>query len=459
MCYALQKLGYSTTFVIPNRLTDGYGNQENLVVENINQYNTKLVITVDNGITSKNLVQTVKSMGVDIIITDHHLPDNSKIPETLIVDPKYGNDIFSDICGAFVALKLIYSLYKEVAPNQLSVLQQILPLAGIATVADMMPMLNENRNLVKLTLAYINNIKYQQSNPLYKILYALGGENFLKSQEEIATEELISFNIAPSINAVSRVDGSVIEITQKILNVLNQPLTYFPSYKKVNIKRQQLTIDLLNNFSLDAIKENSIVYIYENNFGSNIKGILGLLANKLAVKYNKITLIGTKRDEETIEFSGRSLPTYNLHEGIERIKNQHPEFQLEGGGHSQAMGIRLLKNKIDDFRDAFENDIKENSKPFESTIFKYEPEMENEIISTMEDLQPFGAGFKKLVFQFTGIFQSYDKFTKMATINGKEFRAFLSEADAKSKLNTEITFNFTVSFSSIYGPFYTIVKE
>lgn len=85
--------------------------------------------------------------------------------------------------------------------------------------------------------------------------------------------------------------------------------------------------------------------------------------------------------------------------------------------------------------------------------------MENEIISTMEDLQPFGVGFKKLVFQFTGIFQAYNKFTKMATIGGKDFRVYLSEADAKSKLNTEITFNFTISFSSIYGPFYTIVKE
>ena len=109
MLYILQSLGYKASFVIPNRLTDGYGNQEQIVVENINQFQTKLIITVDNGITSKHLVEKVNSMGVGVLITDHHLPDESSIPETLIVDPKYNGDSPSDICGAFVALKLMYA--------------------------------------------------------------------------------------------------------------------------------------------------------------------------------------------------------------------------------------------------------------------------------------------------------------------------------------------------------------
>lgn len=459
MCHALQKLGYSTTFVIPNRLTDGYGNQENLVVENTNHYNTRLVITVDNGITSKNLVEKVKSMGVDIIITDHHLPDDSKIPETLIIDPKYNQDNFSDICGAVVAFKLMYALYKEIAPSQLYIIRNLLPFAGMATIADMMPVLYENRDLIKLTLSYINNIKNQQSHPLYKILYGLGGENFFRSQTEIATEELISFNIAPAINAVSRINGSVNELTQKILNTLEKPWVYFPTFKSTNFNRQKLTTEVLKDFNEECLNKHSVICTFSNEYENDIKGILGLIANKLSTKYNKVALVGTEKDSKTTEFSGRSTPIYNLHEGIERIKAQHPEFEIGGGGHAAAMGVRILTEKIEEFKTILEDDIETHSEVYDSTVFLYESEMENEIKSTMQELQPYGSGFKKLKFTYTGIFKSYDKITKMANIGDYNFRMYITEADANAKLNSEMTINFTVSFSDINGPFFSIIKE
>ena len=114
---------------------------------------------------------------------------------------------------------------------------------------------------------------------------------------------------------------------------------------------------------------------------------------------------------------------------------------------------------VNDFKTALENDISENSVPYEKAIFEYEDKIMPEVISTMEELQPFGTDFKKLVFTFRGIFESYDKITKIAIISGKEFRMFISEANANLLLNTEIKVNFVISFSSTYGPIYSIVKE
>ena len=166
---------------------------------------------------SKELVEVAKRYGTEVIVTDHHLPDEVNAPNTLIIDPKYNNDEFSDICGAYVALKLCRELYKEIDPQRMFIIDTLVPFAGIATITDMMPMLKENRQLVKMTLDIINNIKYDTKSSLYKILYSLGGQNFMKKRSMIATEELISFSIGPAINAVSRVTGDVSEVVKKIL--------------------------------------------------------------------------------------------------------------------------------------------------------------------------------------------------------------------------------------------------
>ena len=111
--------------------------------------------------------------------------------------------------------------------------------------------------------------------------------------------------------------------------------------------------------------------------------------------------------------------------------------------------LLLFYLQLETFKTALENDIKENSVPYEKTIVEYEDKIMPEVISTMEELQPFGTDFKKLVFTFRGIFESYDKITKIAIISGKEFRMFISEANANLLLNTEIKINFVISFSSV----------
>jgi len=464
MCYTLSRLGYDVHFSIPNRLIDGYGLSTSSIENDINQYNTKLIITVDNGITGAEAVDIAKKHGVNVIVTDHHLPDNNQIPvDTLIIDPKYNLDNFSDICGAYVALKLCYALIKELQPQDKMFIENLLPLAGIATIADMMPVLEENRQLIKLTLNTINNVKYQGNDPLYKIIYALGGSNFVKNPYSIATEELISFSIGPAINAVSRVSGDVTDLVNKILECLEKPWVYMPSFINMNITRRKMTDELLKEFSNNFDENNipnSIVYVYDNNeYEYNIRGIVGLIANKISNKYKIVSLVGSMKDDKVVELSGRSVPNFNLYDSIMRIKEQHPEFEINGGGHAQAMGVSLLYSYIEQFRTALEEDINQNAKIYDPVVFEYEPEMEDEIVDTLGDLQPYGQGFQKLTFKYSGIFLSYDNENKIAIISDYKFRMFIPQNQIDELIGTDIDVLFNISYADSNGPIFNVIKE
>lgn len=462
MCHALSKLGYNVHFFIPDRLKDGYGMQTESIKADINKYGTKLFITVDNGIASKKLVDIARENGADVIITDHHLPDGEKVPDTLIIDPKYNNDEFSDICGAYVALKLCRALYEELSPTRLFVINTLIPFAGIATITDMMPMLQENRQLVKITLDIINNIKYENKDPLHKILYSLGAYNFMKNKNMIATEELISFSIGPAINAISRVNGNVNDVVKKILECLERPWVYMPSYVSTNYTRQNMTKEIFKDYKYDENYKNSSVFIFDpKNYQYSIKGVLGLIANKISNKYKIVSLVGSYGENDSVEFSGRSIPSYNLHEGIERIKKEHPELELSGGGHAQAMGIKFknINNNIEIFKNALEEDIISNSEAYNPVLFEFETEMSDEIINTMEELQPYGAGFQKLKFSYSGTFLKYDNENKIARIGNYDFKMFVSQEEIPELLGTELDVIFNISYAESTGPIFNIVKE
>lgn len=456
MVRTLRLHGYNTIFSIPNRLHDGYGDQDKYVEKLVKENNVGLFITVDSGISFKSLVKKIESLGAKAIITDHHLPDLDIPENVLIIDPKYNNDRFSDICGAFVALKLCWALSQYTStPFDMN----LASLAGIATVTDMMPMLDENRYLLKLTLAEIDYEKHHNKySQLCKILFSLNGKRFLYDADTCATEDLLGFYIGPAINAVSRVTGDVTDLVNAIISCLENPKFYMPNFTDNNFTRQKMTNEMVDDATVDE-RENFVSAIYNaDNYSYEIKGVLGLISNKLLGKYNKVALVGAAKDENTTEFSGRSVVGYNLHEGIERIRSEHPEFEISGGGHASAMGIRVRTDKLEEFKTILNEDIAANSVAYDQTIFEFEPEMADEIISTMDALKPFGTGFKKIKFQYTGILESYEFDKKLAVIDGINFRIFMSTSDAESKIGKPITIKFQPSFEVLNVPF-AVIKE
>lgn len=449
MCHALAVLGYNIHYSIPNRLTDGYGKQN--ISEDIKYYNSKLAITVDNGVSARNFVEEAKSLGVKVIVTDHHLAEAGNEPDCLIIDPAYNNDPFPGVCGAVVALKLMYALYKEVAPNKLSVIEGLTPFAGVATIADMMPVIGENRIIIRTTLDELNRTKECNiRNPFQKAMFALGGYGFYNDPDAVATEELIGFTIGPVINAVSRVSGQVAEVVDALLETLQSSTFRIKSFTSYNITRKKMTDDLLENYKYDKTYKNSSVFVYdENNFYYSIKGIIGLIANKVSKTQNVVTLIGHKNDlSETIDFSGRSVPGYNLNEGIQRIKEAHPEFEITGGGHASALGIKIKNDPdvLEKFRKELDLDVEKYSEPFEDIIWEFESDYCDEIVETLFRYQPYGEAFQKLKFTYKGKFKSFDNDNKYAEIGDFLFKMYVSVYDISSYLNKEVEVDFTISF-------------
>lgn len=460
----LEALGFKVVFSIPDRLKDGYGLSIPLAKSKLQEFDIGMAITVDNGISCKDVVDFLSEQGIEVILTDHHIPESNKTPNNcLIIDPIYNRDGFTGLCGAAIALKLSFALVDTFMIENPAFLLDISPLAGIATIADSMPMLEENRYLVRLTLQAINQVKNTPEHPLYKMIMGLGGKYFLESDLSLATEDFIAFTIAPAINAISRIKGNVENLVENIIKIFNGKWKFFKQFSTTNLERQRATNEVMKKYKYDKMYKRSSVFIFdEKDFSFSINGILGLIANKVSASKNVVALIGVEKYPKYYSFSGRSLPGYSLHDGIERIKQSHPELDISGGGHSQAMGINLRINNdadLENFKKYLESDIEEYSEEIEVHIFEYEPELADEIITTLSEIQPFGKDFNKLRFQYTGVFKSFDAQTKLAEIGEYEFKMFISEADANELLGKEKTIIFSINFDDIVSPSFVVSKN
>ena len=446
MLYTLNTLGYKVMFGIPDRLQSGYG-MNSILIQNKIDAGAELFITVDNGITGREVVDYIHSKGKEVIVTDHHLPDPDSLPQdTLIIDPKYNNDQFSDICGAVVALKLCYQLAKS---NNVQIdFDMIGFLAGIATIADMMPLLSENREIVKMTLDKINENK-QKFSFIHTFVYKFGGwDDFYSRPELVATEDLISFSIAPSINAVSRVNGKVDELVSSVFELMKDINVEIPSFNAYNLTRKRETRDLLLLYKPDERFKHSTVFVYDNDkLDFNAKGIFGILANKINKRDNVVALIGATRTDgsDIIDLSGRSFPGYNLYEGFCRIRDRHPEWELSGGGHAAAMGMRIKNDPVilESFKNELEADVVENSEQIpEEVMFEYEPEMENEIVETLSRFRFFGNGCPSPTFTYVGQFLDYNFDTKDAVVGDYVFKRYLARSTQPDGSMERINFKF-----------------
>ena len=463
---ALSRLGYNVSYYIPDRLKEGYGMNISCL-ENPRVQEADVLITVDNGISCKDVIDSaINIYGKKVIVTDHHLPTQGLLPENcLVIDPHINGDVFPDICGAVVALKLTHALYKYFGVNY--PFNDLFPLAGIATIADMMPLINENRYIVKGTLDMIDMCKTDSVGLrfLRQVIRNVGGFNFIeKEPDSVASEGLLSFYIAPTINAVSRVQGNVNNFVGELLDSLNFG-TFIKSKVGLNIERKKITQSLLDtlNTALKTIESsgnsfNTLVYAYnKKEFNDDIKGVLGLIANKITDKLNKPALIGSYMPDENgyiseVDYSGRSIPGYDLHAGIERIKLKYPELNIRGGGHALAMGLKINCNgDLENHKllmTALEEDFINNATTIERTAYIFEADKASEIINGVYKFAPYGQGLKSITFVYTGKFYDFNEVTKDATIGDYVFKFFAAEEDLKL-IGKDVDVYFNICFENV----------
>lgn len=379
-----QSIGVNVDVFLPQRLLDGYGLSNDTIDKIINLYNPDLIITVDCGISCHDEVEYCKQKGIDIIITDHHdIPD--VIPETLVINAKLPNQMypFSSLCGAGVALKLVQALAGlEEALKYTSI-------ASIATVADIVPIVDENRAIVYYGL------KMQNEN-LPKGLKQLAKQVDIKLP---FTTSDISFKLSPKLNAPGRMgDASIsfkvfVEDDDKLLK------QYISQLIETNEERIYQTNKIYDE-CLEMLKGVNIsklgaIVLYGDNWEG---GVLGIICSKLVEKFNRPVCLLSLNDQE-YKGSVRSIQGINIYNILNSIKH----ILLRFGGHNQAGGLSLKKENIDEFKRLFNDEVLKN---YDESYFilnkKYDLNLpENisvEFMQQLERLEPFGLGNEKPIF-------------------------------------------------------------
>lgn len=339
----LQIFKAQVDFYLPDRISEGYGLNK-LAIDEIKNAGFSLIITVDNGIRNKEEVAYAKSLGLDVIITDHHAyPEGeNSLPECLIINPSSETSgyPFRYLAGVGVAFKLASAL---IAKSKLSdehkdvLIWRSLDLVAIGSIADMVPLIGENRLLVKEGLKVLNNSKRFGLLELVKI--------------SGLTRELNSFNVGfqlgPRLNAASRIKHANSALNLLISKDQSEAEALAQDLNNKNTERQKITEEVLSSAESQIDPENLPKLIVVSNFSEHpwSEGVIGLVAGKLTEKYYRPVLVIVKTEETAVgedgqeyalyKGSGRSVEEFNMVESLEESK----EFLYKYGGHPMAGGF------------------------------------------------------------------------------------------------------------------------
>ena len=384
---------------IPDRNEEGHGLNKN-AISFLSKEGAKLIITVDCGCVDFEEVDLAKSLGIDVIITDHHLL-RDKLPNAFsLIDPFQKGDKypFKELAGAGVVYKLACALLKSFKNNSFE--KWLLDLTAIATVADMMPIIGENRALVKYGLGVLAQTKWPGLQELMKVS-GISPKiiHSSKNGEAPSTNlnvHMLGFAIGPRLNAAGRMDHANIACNLLIAKGKRRASILAEEINKNNTKRQSLTDKIVQEVEkrLDEkkIKNNSSKFIFEGDSDWPV-GLIGLVAGKITGKYNVPTIIYQEKGD-IICASCRSTAQFNLVEAFNKYLNLFDDF----GGHKQACGFRMKKNNLNKVKTIFSRITERELKNVDiEQILDIDVEMKLEDINwqnydCIQDFAPFGRG-------------------------------------------------------------------
>ena len=371
-------------YYIPDRYKEGYGvSEESIAFAAVQK--VSLIITIDCGIKANDEIEAANTKGIDVIICDHHIPDDSIPKAYSIINPnqKNCNYPFKGLCGCGIGFKLISAIEKKSGGSE--EVNQYLDLVAIATIADQMPMINENRTIVHHGLKEFNN------NP------RLGFHFFIRSINRNIVESDISFNIGPRINASGRMKSGMLSVKLMTENDTNAAYKIAQEIESINLlrrsKEKEVTEEAIKK--ADPLKFTNVVY--GNNWN---KGVLGIVASRLVDKFYKPTIVLTLADK-LYTGSARSISNFDIYDAIQSGK----EYLEQYGGHKYAAGLSIKEENLKDFIDHFESYVKNamDNKMFTKTI-GYDTEIDLSDINEsnfkiLSRMSPFGLSNYRPIFR------------------------------------------------------------
>ncbi|HLR52022.1 MAG TPA: single-stranded-DNA-specific exonuclease RecJ [Candidatus Avamphibacillus sp.] len=379
---ALKEIGANCDFYIPNRFTEGYGPNED-AFRWAHEAGFSLIITVDSGIASINEAKLAKELGMDLIISDHH-EIQEEVPDAYaIIHPKYSPEYpFKELAGVGVAFKLAEQLLGYFP-------EHLLDLVAIGTVADMVPLVDENRVLTFYGLKQLT----KTNRP---------GLLALKKQCEIdgnVTEDDIGFLIGPRLNAVGRLQDADLAVELLLTENMEEANTLAKTVEQINTKRKKIVSEIVKEAEeMVNTSEQHVIIVAKEGWN---EGVLGIVASRLVKKFNRPSIVlSIKHDQGIAKGSARSIQAFDIFKNGMKVNELFNHF----GGHSQAAGMSLPIENIDKLQERFNYLIKEQLEPedykqvFEVNKHLHIPEINEELVNEINQLAPFGMENPKPIF-------------------------------------------------------------
>lgn len=346
----LQNIYTNTFYYIPNRYREGYGvSKTGIDFAKENEYS--LIISLDCGIKSSELIERAKTLGIDFIVCDHHLPDEKLPPAIAILNPKQKDCSYpyKELCGCGVGFKLMQALAQKLSLPEETYLQY-LDLVATAIAADIVPITGENRVLAFYGLKKVNE------NPCAGIKALM---QLAAMQKQMYITNLV-FVIAPRVNAAGRMDDARKSVQLFIEKDFNKALEYAEMLHNDNSERKEadttITEEALSHIQNDnTLLARKTTVVYKPHWH---KGVVGIVASRLIETYYRPTIVLTKSGE-VLSGSARSVAGFNLYEAVHACR----EHLLGYGGHFAAAGLTLHQNQLQPFTEKFEQVVSSTISP------------------------------------------------------------------------------------------------
>lgn len=387
----LRSLGADVDFVVPHRLVDGYGLKMEVLERVLTDRDVKLVITVDCGITSVEPVRLAIERGIDVIITDHHLPPGTLPEAAAVLNPKQPGCTypFKELAGAGVAFKLCCELIRR-SGKKMSI-ESLLKIAAIGTVADVAPLVGENRTIARLGLDGLADTRNPGLRTLLRRL-GLGGRPLRASD--------VGFKIGPRINAAGRLASADTAIDLFTATSEESAWAICSELDRLNAERQSIEAAVRDAATRQIGGDERVLILAGEGWH---RGVLGLAAGRIAQQWHRPTL-AISIDGDRCVGSARSIATVNLHERLARVASLFTHF----GGHEFACGFSLPASNLAELRRRLTEEFA--SLPEELFERKAEldawltlAEIDRDFVATHELLQPFGAANAQPLFGVRGV--------------------------------------------------------
>ena len=384
----LRELGALVDYYIPNRFYEGYGPNEDAFMQAIAD-GYQLVITVDNGIAGVDEAEILLEHGVDLIITDHH-----QVKETLprayaILHPELDENYpFHHLSGAGVALKVAEALLQEVIP------EDFYAIAMLGTIGDVVPLIDENRSIVKRGLAALRETEIEGLNAMMD----LAG-----TEKSEVTEVNVGFELCPRLNAPGRMDEAALSVECLIAESEEEAKLIADQIESFNSERQKVTQKVLEEATklVDAktLAKKKVVILYSPNWH---EGILGIVAGRLAKQWQKAVFVVTDDHEGFLKGSARAVEGYHLFELLNKCQDLIERF----GGHALAAGITFAPENLQALEDKM-NELLQEVEVTPSLQVDLSLPLSDLNVSFVEQLSilaPFGEGNRSPVIEVKNVY-------------------------------------------------------